>query len=209
MFICIYAALLIPGILLLKRKKRADLAKGDQSQVGYGMAGGLFAVLMIFGGLIVLLLQLMTNHYYLFFTEGRKQTVAAEMGMLDSADVRYTKFSSMFGGPDGANRYLTLRCRTDPMTVLDTCCRGDLKTFTADGIVYDAAALTDSDGVLHYDAPLPDDEESRSVYIRGTVQDFTNEAGCTGFFEYKYNGHRYWIFCCEDGGEWYRMEIRA
>ena len=111
MFLWIYAAVLVSGILLLKRKKRADLAKGDQSQVGYGMAGGLFAGVMIVGGLLAFFMQLMTYHYYLFFTESRKQTVAAEMGMLDSADVRYTKFSSAFGGPDGTNRSLTLRCR--------------------------------------------------------------------------------------------------
>lgn len=208
MFLWIYAAVLVSGILLLKRKKRADLAKGDQSQVGYGMAGGLFAGVMIVGGIMVLLMQLMTYHYFLYFTESRKQTVAAEMGMLDSADVRYTKFSSTFGGPDGTNRSLTLRCRTAPMTVLETCCRGDLKTFTADGIVYDAAALTDQDGILHYDAPLPDEEE-RGAFTRGTVQDFIGRDGCTGFFEYKYNGRRYWIICYEDGSEWYRMKIRA
>ena len=208
MYIGIYAVILIAGILLLKRKKRADLAKGDQSQVGYGMAGGLFAGLMIFGGILVLLMQLMTYHYYLFFTESRKQTVAAEMGMLDSADVRYTKFSLSFGGPDGTNRYLTLKCRTAPMTVLETCCRGNLLTFTADGIVYDAAALTDPNGNLHYDAPLPDAED-RDIYTRGTLQTFTDEDGCTGFYEYSYSGHRYWIFCYEDGSEWYRMKIRA
>ena len=43
----------------------------------------------------------------------------------------------------------------------------------------------------------------------GTVQDFIGRDGCTGFFEYKYNGRRYWIICYEDGSEWYRMKIRA
>ena len=208
MFLCIYAAVLVSGILLLKRKKRADIRRYGTPQSGYGALAYGFIALMIICGAMAFLMQLLTYHYYLFFTDSRKKTVAEETGMLDSADVRYTKFSSAFGGPDGTNRSLTLKCRTEPMTVLETCCRGELRTFTADGIVYDAAVLKDQDGVFQYDAELPGDEE-RAVYARGTLQEFNDEKDCTGFFEYSFNGHRYWIFCYEDGSEWYRMKIRA
>ena len=94
------------------------------------------------------------------------------------------------------------------MTVLETCCREELLAFTADGVVYNAFALKDQDGILHYDAPLPDAED-QDFFARGTVQEITNEESCTAFFEYSYSGRRYWVRCYEDGSEWYRMKIRA
>ena len=208
MYLGIYAVILMTGILLLRRRKRIEIARDGKPSAAYKNSSAGFAALMVFCGLVAGIMQAAIYHDYRIFTEKRKETVVKETGMCDSDDVRYQHFIMSFGGQGGTNRNLTLKCRIAPMTVLETCCQGKLLAFTADGIVYDAAALTDADGIFHYDAALPDDED-RDIYARGTVQDCTGKSGCTGFFEYSFNGHRYWIFCYEDGSEWYRMKIRA
>lgn len=192
-----YILILSAGIFGLKRWERASAARHGKPGSGYQVCAALFAVLMSFAGILAPMMQLMVYDYYLIFTDKRRATVETVTGIHESDDVQYKKYVSTFGGPDGSNRRLELKCRTDPMTMLETCCAGTVKTVTIDGMIYDAAALETQDA------------DALADCMKGELHSLTNRPNCTGFYEYTYSGRRLWLFCYETGAEWYRIEIRA
>ena len=97
MYLGIYAVILMTGILLLRRRKRIEIARDGKPSAAYKNSSAGFAALMAFCGLSAGIIQAGIYHEYLIFTEKRKETVVKEIGMCDSDDVLYQHFFMSFG----------------------------------------------------------------------------------------------------------------